>query len=296
MHSASACPSWVMCYKKGVKPIGGNSDPGSRSQRIPLVFGVSGHRDLLPADLPKLHKHLRHIFSRFRAAYPSTPFKLLTPLAEGADRLAADVALAAGIALWVPLPMKQREYERDFATEESLSEFRGLLERADSHWEIPAPLKLTGKYRVKQYAEVGDLIARHSHVLILLWDGGDNRKVGGTAWVKKRREHWVKAGSDSLRGMAPVGYGPTIQVVTPRASGGLVQPRPAIIGELPPTAAEFVVTLTKVASHKHGRKKQERPPLYQFVYWAIDSCNAAFPGFGPARSRKDHHSATRSRL
>ena len=278
MHSASACPSCVMCYKKVVKPRGGNSNPDSRSERIPLVFGVSGHRDLLPADLPKLSEQLRSIFARFRAAYPSTPFKLITPLAEGADRLAAEAALAVEIGLLVPLPMEQQEYERDFATDESISEFRALLAKADSHWEIPAALNLTGKDRIRQYAEVGDLIARHSHVLILFWDGRDNRKVGGTAWVRKRREHWVNAASGSLRGIAPLGYGPTIQVVTPRASGGLFQPRPAIIGDLPPGAAEFAVTLRKPPSHKRGGKRQERPPLYQFVYWAINSFNAAVPG------------------
>ncbi len=53
------------------------------------------------------------------------------------------------------------------------------------------------------YAEVGDFIARHCHVLILLWDGSDNKKVGGTAWVKKRREHWVTAASSPSRGMVP---------------------------------------------------------------------------------------------
>lgn len=296
MHSASACPSCVMCYKKGVKPKGGNSNRGSRSERIPLVFGVSGHRDLLPADLPKLHGHLRQIFSRFRAAYPSTPFKLITPLAEGADRLAAEVALEGEIGLLVPLPMRQREYEHDFATEESLSEFRDLLEKADSRWEIQSALNPTGKDRVRQYAEVGEFIARHSHVLILLWDGGDNRKVGGTAWVKKRREHWVHLASRPLRGIAPLAYGPTIQVVTPRASGGSLQPRPAIIGALPPAAEEFAVTMTKLRSHKRRGKRQERPPLYQFAYWAIDGFNATVPAFGPAGNREAHYSATRSRL
>lgn len=296
MHSAAACPSCVMCYKKGVKPKGGNSNPGSKSERIPLVFGVSGHRDLLPADLPKLHGHLRQIFSRFRAAYPSTPFKLITPLAEGADRLAAEVALEGEIGLLVPLPMRQREYERDFATKESLSEFRVLLEKADSRWTIAGALNPTGKDRVRQYAEVGDFIARSSHVLILLWDGGDNRKVGGTAWVKKRREHWVNATSDSLCGIAPLVYGPTIQVVTPRASGGLLQPRPAIIGELPPAAEKFAVTLTKLPTRKPSGKRQERPPLYQFVYWAIDCFNESLPKASAARKRPKPHSATRSRL
>lgn len=287
-----------MCYvlQEGVKLKGGNSNPGSRSERIPLVFGVSGHRDLVPADLPALHEQVRSIFARFRTAYPATPFNLLTPLAEGADRLAAEVALAAGIGLLVPLPMKRKEYERDFAAVESLSEFRRLLAQADSHWEIPAALHPTGNQRTRQYAEVGEFIARSSHVLILLWNGGDNKKIGGTAWVKKRRDHWVGAASDSFHGTAPLVYGPTIQVVTPRASGSGRRPRPATIGELPPSAAEFRLTLSKPPKDQRGGKRRTRPLFYELVYWAIDNFNESLPDASAARKRTKPHSATRSRL
>lgn len=284
-----------MCYKKVVKPKGGNSSPGPKSERIPLVFGVSGHRDLVPADLPKLQEQLRDIFARLRAAYPATPFKLLTPLAEGADRLAAEVALASGIELWVPLPMKQREYERDFTKTESLVEFRALLAKAASHWELPIAPSLS-EDRTRQYAEVGDFIARYSHVLILFWDGGDNRKIGGTAWVKKRREHWVGAASNPSHGVVPLVYGPTIQVVTQRASGRMRRSRPSTIGELPPSAAEFALTLSKPPNYQHGSNNQERPLLYQLVYWAINNFNESLPNPGAARKRTKRHSATRSRL
>jgi hypothetical protein len=270
-----------------VKPNARNADPNVTSECIPLVFGVSGHRDPVPGEVPKLHKQLQHIFARFRAAYPDTPFKLLTPLAEGADRLAAEVALSSGIELLVPLPMKQREYERDFNAAKSLAEFRALLARAESHWELPSTPDPRAESRTMQYAEVGDFIARYSHVLILLWDGGDNRKVGGTAWVKKRREHWVNAASDPTHGIVPLGYGPTIQVVTPRASGRPPRPRQAAIGELPPSAAEFAKTLSKLPNDKSGGTRRKRPPLYQFVYWAINNYNARVP---------KPHSATRSRL
>lgn len=282
--------------QKVVKPRGGNLNPGSRAERIPLVFGVSGHRDLRPADLPKLREQLRSIFARFRAAYPATPFKLITPLAEGADRLAAEVALAADIGLLVPLPMKRKEYERDFATSESLSEFRRLLGKADSHWEIPATLHPTGKHRTKQYAEVGDLIARHCHVLILFWDGEDNKKVGGTAWVKQRREHWVDAASDPFQGVVPLVYGPTIHVVTPRVSGTGRGLRPGTIGDLPPSAAEFASTLSKFSTGKRGGNRPKNPPLYQLVYWAIDIFNESLPDASAGRKRTKRHSATRSRL
>jgi hypothetical protein len=116
---------------------GAGPNSGSPSRHLPLIFGVSGHRDLRVADVPQLREQLFRVFARFRVAYPHTPFQLLTPLAEGADRLAAEVALESKISLFVPLPMERKEYERDFTTAESLAEFRALLAVAESHWEIP---------------------------------------------------------------------------------------------------------------------------------------------------------------
>src|SRR4051794_18489355 len=97
-----------------------------------FVFGVSGHRDLVPADLPALRKQLGDIFRRSIAEHPGASFELLTPLAEGADRIAAHEALSLGIKLVIPLPMAQSEYERDFESANSLAEFRQLLDAADA--------------------------------------------------------------------------------------------------------------------------------------------------------------------
>jgi hypothetical protein len=277
--------------KQGTGP---NRD--SFSERLPLVFGVSGHRDLRIADIPQLREQLFQVFARFRAAYPNTPFQLLSPLAEGADRLTAEVALASEIELFVPLPMERKEYERDFTTAESLAEFRALLAVAKSHWKILVPWKPVPENRTAQYAAVGDFIARSSHILILLWDGKDNRKIGGTAWVKRRREHWVRATAERSGGVDAIGYGPTIQVVTPRASGRSPRPHPATLGELPPNAAEFALTLAKHPSSRRSGKRQDRPPISQFVYWAMDSFNATVPDSGALKKRKKRQSATRSRL
>lgn len=82
-----------------MKAKGSAPNAGSGFKRLPLIFGISGHRDLVVGDLPQLGKHLSQIFAGFRAAYPNTPFRLLSPLAEGADRLAAEVALTCEIAL-----------------------------------------------------------------------------------------------------------------------------------------------------------------------------------------------------
>lgn len=279
-----------------MKTKGEDSHGSPGSKRVPLVFGVSGHRDLLVTDAPQLRKQISEIFARFRAAYPHTPFRLLTPLAEGADRLAAEVALASDVDLFVPLPMKRQEYERDFTTAKSLAAFRALLALAKSHWEVPLATAPGVERRTQQYAEVGDFIARNSHVLILLWDGRDNRKVGGTAWVRKRRGCWVNAASNPFRDSVPLAYGPTIQVVTPRVSGRLPRPQPATIGELPPSATEFAATLSKPPSYKRDGNKKRRPPLYQFAYWALDRFNASVASPAPARNRKQRQSAIRSRL
>ena len=210
------------------------SNAGSRR----FIFGVSGHRDLVSADVPQLRGQIQTLFSRFRAAYPDVSFQLLSPLAEGADRLAAEVALSSQIKLLVPMPMAQKEYERDFPNTASLSEFRRLLAAADSQWEVRDELaKDRSATRTEQYAAVGDFIARKSDVLLLLWDGLDNEKIGGTAWVKKRREYWVNTVTNPLRQEGPLSYGPTIQIATPRASaigGPGDRLRIEIIGDLPP--------------------------------------------------------------
>src|ERR1051325_1105609 len=99
----------------------------SKAAAPPFVFGVSGHRDVPAESLPELREQIRAVFDRFRSAYPGASYELLRPLADGADRAAAEVALGCGIRLIVPLPMAQSDYEQDFTTPESLAEFRRLL-------------------------------------------------------------------------------------------------------------------------------------------------------------------------
>jgi hypothetical protein len=167
---------------------------------------------------------------------------LLSPLAEGADRLAAEVALARDIKLFVPMPMAQAEYERDFPSATSLAEFRRFLAAAELSWEVSDENEREKRrlaesdVRAKKYAAVGDYIARASHVLLLLWDGCDNEKIGGTAWVRKRREYWIKAAKRGGSDPDAFGYVGTIQIVTPRLTAARSTQgrlRVQIIGDLP---------------------------------------------------------------
>jgi len=97
---------------------------------LPLVLAVTGHRDLRAEDEGPLKQRIQSIFAEFRQKYPHTAIRLLSGLAEGADRLAATVALESGEQLIACLPTEKSIYETDFETIESRQEFDELLKRA----------------------------------------------------------------------------------------------------------------------------------------------------------------------
>ncbi len=146
---------------------------------IPIVVGITGHRDLRDGDVAPLQAAVRRFLERLRRDYPSSPLVLITPLAEGADRLAARVALELGAELVAPIPLPRADYARDFPA--TIVEFDRLFDdlRAVRHLELP-PL---GDDRALQYALAGAFVARQSHVLVALWDGIESDSVGGTSQV-----------------------------------------------------------------------------------------------------------------
>ncbi len=207
---------------------------------LPLVIGVTGHIDLLDSQSHReaLEHSVRSIFSDFRMTYPRTPLVLLSPLAEGADRLVARVALEKGLRLVVPLPMPQALYEADFKTAESKEEFRQFLERADTVVTLTSPGNYGGdeiRERNEQYAQVGAYIARHSHILIALWDEVTSEKVGGTAQIVQFRLEGVpEPYGPRTTPLDLVASGPLYHVVTQRKSNSKTVGRPGELRKLYP--------------------------------------------------------------
>ena len=80
---------------------------------FPLIIGVTGHRDLCEHHVALLETALAREVARVRERYPHSSLVLLSPLAEGADRAAARVALKAGVRLIAPLPLPLELYEAD---------------------------------------------------------------------------------------------------------------------------------------------------------------------------------------
>ena len=161
-----------------------------READLHLTIGVTGHRDLPAGEMASLEARLRDFFSGLQRDFPELPLQLITPLAEGGDQLAAEVALSMGISMVVVLPMAQSEYERDFSSTESLDAFRRLLAESSQLIVLPPvagdlETPYSAHERALQYAQLGVFTSDHSHVLLALWDGKLGASIGGTGHVVK---------------------------------------------------------------------------------------------------------------
>jgi hypothetical protein len=155
-----------------------------------LRIGVTGTRTLDEADRPHVRDQVTALLDQIactRCPDGIPPhLQLLSPLAEGADRLVAQCALDAGYELACPLPFPQSIYEDDFKTTPgSLAEFRTLLARAegrvlalDGARDDPARALYA---EARSYEAVGRLVVRNCDLLIGIWDGAPGKGRGGTA-------------------------------------------------------------------------------------------------------------------
>ena len=145
----------------------------------PCRLGVTGHRRLDAADQRVLRTRLTEVLTSARGPADVRPW-LATSLAEGADRLTAEVALELGYELWCPLPMAAADYEKDFAGADSLDEFRRLLARAGRVTTVELP---AGAPREAGYTLAGRAVLAACRALLTVWDGLPARGEGGTGQI-----------------------------------------------------------------------------------------------------------------
>ncbi len=158
--------------------------------RIALTIGVTGHRRLATSDLPLYRQRIAALFDDLHRRYPHTSLRVLSPLAEGADRLPVEIALERGYEVIAILPLAIADYERDF--DDRVPAFRALLDRLrpENVFELPT-IAAEGSFaspgdpdrRDAHYQQAGDFVAAHCHVLLALWDGVANDLPGGTGEV-----------------------------------------------------------------------------------------------------------------
>jgi hypothetical protein len=164
--------------------------------RLALRVGVTGHhlehlhRDQIHELQKQIHAVLQSL-KQFVQEHPrvSTSYRerdepilrLVSSLAEGAERYAAHQAISLGYELQCALPFARDEYLNDFE-DASAQEFNRLL---DNSPVTTAILELDGsRDREKEsYLVAGRVILSQSDVLLAIWDGKGPREDDCTAQI-----------------------------------------------------------------------------------------------------------------
>lgn len=173
------------------------------SSTLTVRIGVTGHRTLSNPDV--IRHRINEVLDSLNERLSKTPheYRVISPLAEGADRLVAECVLARKGKLDVVLPMPKDEYVETFSETrrlELIEEFERLLSQAD---EMTTLSKAAS--RKEAYMQVGRYVVENCDVLIAIWDGKKARGKGGTAEIVRfARERdvplfWISPRSGELR-------------------------------------------------------------------------------------------------
>ena len=155
----------------------------------PFIVGVSGHRDLDPAELPRLKDAVAAFITQLKSYLPDTEVHMVVGMAPGADLLVVETALDLNVQIEAVLPMSLDQYAADFQPH-TLQHLKELLRhprvhcvelRADAQESRDAAPLSSVDARNAMYANLTDTLIRRSSLLLALWDGRPSNLSGGTA-------------------------------------------------------------------------------------------------------------------
>jgi hypothetical protein len=145
---------------------------------MPLIsLGITGHRTL--EEIDEIHAGVEGALLCILGTFPDSHFRILSSLAEGADRILVKRLLEIPSAcLWVPLPLPKDDYIKDFETTQSVEEFISLLGKAERVINMPVKEK-----REEGFLAAGKYILDNCDVLLAIWDGKPAKGVAGTGEI-----------------------------------------------------------------------------------------------------------------
>jgi len=156
----------------------------SRSEgRLPLVVAVTGHRDPHATAVPLLVAAVREVFESLRRQFPHSPVIALSGMADGADRVAAAAALAAGAVLVAVLPRPREAYRRELSSDQSRGEFDRMISQAACVIDLPATP--ADAHDSAPYVALANFLSLHAHAVVAMWDGRPGAGPGGTEHVAR---------------------------------------------------------------------------------------------------------------
>src|SRR6185437_11062427 len=179
--------------RAAVQPQPGRA-PGPPPVPFVLSVGVTGHRAevLDTGDVERLRERVREtlllieeagraLLERERGCFASGPPRLrfVSPIADGTDQIAAELALELGWELQAILPFERERYRESLANHGARERFDTLLQRATCSLELPGDADDS----LDAYVMTGRATVAHCDVLIAVWDGKPPRGRGGTGEV-----------------------------------------------------------------------------------------------------------------
>ena len=189
---------------------------------IPIVVGITGHRNLREQDPDTLLRAVLRELSDLIAHCPHSQVVMLNSLAEGADQLCAGAAEALSIPLIAALPMVQNEYEHDFSGE-PLRLLQHYCRAAADCFVVPAAeLSPVSPKKSYYYRQASIYVASHCHILFALWDGSSSSasSCGTAEAVRIAREGAFRSTEDVSR----FGTGAVLRFNTPRSGSDATAP------------------------------------------------------------------------
>ena len=171
-----------------------------------IYICITGNRDISNEQSIFIKKNIEDFLKKSLENKNLEEITILTPLADGVDRIIADVVLDSffDMKILVPLPFGEEIYKNTFgkglkinniSQEESIKEYENLLEKIKKHNkcdDIYINLKFDKenylnqnmdeqrKIRNEQYTLLGEYLIEKSDILIAVYDKNREIKKGGT--------------------------------------------------------------------------------------------------------------------
>ena len=154
---------------------------------IRFRIGITGHRDVFQDDYTAANRQATEFLSWLKESMPGTEIKVISGLADGADRIFARAALDLNMEVEAVLPMPLSQYKSDF-DEASYSDLEKILNSSGVECiELPLTPGLDSDdsrwsqvQRNELYANLSDDLRLRSNLLVAFWDGQFNELTGGT--------------------------------------------------------------------------------------------------------------------
>jgi len=138
-------------------------------------------RERIREALVLLEESGRALLEKERDCFAPGPprLRLVSPIADGADQIAAGEALELGWELQAIIPFARDYYRSSLANDAGRERFDELLGRASCLLELPGDPKDS----LDAYIMTGHATVAHCDVLLAVWDGQPPRGRGGTGEV-----------------------------------------------------------------------------------------------------------------